>query len=180
MFANQHVIPAISNHQDLKVFLAGPAVYGVLMNFQLAQLEGLVRQVKNAGKKAIIHSELIRGLASDEYGAIYLIQSLGVDGIISSKPKVIETCRKRGVPGIFRFFLKDGISLRQSLEIAIKLKPSMIEVLPAYGLDLVPMIARETGADILLGGLIPSKAFIRTCLDKGAKAVTTSNRDFWP
>jgi glycerol-3-phosphate responsive antiterminator len=56
----------------------------------------------------------------------------------------------------------------------------MIEVLPAYGLDLVPMIARETGADILLGGLIPSKAFIRTCLDKGAKAVTTSNRDFWP
>lgn len=180
MFNQQTVIPAISNHMDLKTFLLGPSVYGILMNFQLAQLEGLVRQIKDAGKKAFIHSELIKGLSSDEYGAIYLIQSLNVDGIISSKPKVIETCKKRGVTGIFRFFLKDGISLRQSLEIASKLRPEFIEVLPAYGVHLIDEIKKHTEAKILLGGLIPSKAFAESCIKAGAIAITTSNKDLWP
>ena len=81
------------------------------MNFQLAQLPELVKMMKDSQKKVLIHSELIKGLSSDESGAIYLIQTLGVDGIISSKPKVIEVCKKRKVIGIFRFFLKDTVSL---------------------------------------------------------------------
>ena len=127
----QRIIPAISNHKKLKEFLETDLVYGILMNFQLAQLEDLVKLMKKNNKKVLIHSELIKGLTSDEFGAIYLIQVLNVDGIISSKPKVIEVCKKRGILGIYRFFLKDTISLEQSLDIGKRLRPDFVEVLPA-------------------------------------------------
>ncbi len=179
MLNEQKIIPAISNHQDLKKFLEMPLTYGILMNFQLAQLPELVKMMKDGHKKVLIHSELIKGLSSDEFGAIYLIQTLGVDGIISSKPKVIEVCKKRKVIGIFRFFLKDSVSLKQSLEMAKKISPQYLEVLPACCLDIIEKIKDETSCNILMGGLISSKEQINRCINAGAIAVTTSNTNFW-
>jgi glycerol uptake operon antiterminator len=179
MLHNQRVIPAISNHQELRAFLATDLTYGILMNFQLAQLPELVLEMKNQLKKVLIHSELIKGLSPDEYGAIYLIQALKVDGIISSKPKVIEICKKRKVIGILRFFLKDSISLEQSLEVAIKAEPDYLEVLPALSTDIIPEIKSRMHCDILMGGLIRTKEHIKACLNAGAVAVTTSNPKFW-
>jgi glycerol uptake operon antiterminator len=175
----QTVIPAISNHQDLKKFLTLPHTYGILMNFQLAQLPELVKMMKDSQKKVLIHSELIKGLSSDESGAIYLIQTLGVDGIISSKPKVIEVCKKRKVIGIFRFFLKDTVSLNQSLDIARKIKPEYLEILPACCYDVIEKIKQDVSCKVLMGGLIHSKEQIKKCLSTGAIAVTVSNVDLW-
>lgn len=179
MLSGQHVIPAISNHQELRSFLATHLTYGILMNFQLAQLPELVLEMKNHLKKVLIHSELIKGLSSDEYGAIYLIQTLKVDGIISSKPKVIEICKKRKVIGILRFFLKDSMSLEQSLEVAQKAGPDYLEVLPALSTDIIPEIKAHISCEILMGGLIRTKEHIKACLAAGAVAVTTSNPQFW-
>lgn len=179
MTINQKIIPAISNHQTFKKFLSLDYTYGILMNFQLAQLSDLVKEMKAHNKKVLIHSELIKGLSSDEYGAIYLIQVLNVDGIISSKPKVIEVCKKRNVIGIFRFFLKDSTALEQSLAITRKLNPNFIEILPASSVELIKSIKLEVHSDIFMGGLIHTKAHIKACLDAGAHAVTTSNPDLW-
>jgi glycerol uptake operon antiterminator len=179
MLFNQKIIPAISNHQDLKKFLSLPMDYGILMNFQLAQLPELVKMMKEHKKKVLIHSELIRGLSSDEYGAIYLIQTLQVDGLISSKPKVIEICKKRGVLGILRFFLKDTISLEQSIEVARKTEPDYLEILPAISTDIIGMIKKHLNVDILMGGLIQTKEHIQKCIQAGAIAVTTSNPNLW-
>ncbi len=179
MLLDQRIIPAISNHQDLKTFLSSPLTYGILMNFQLAQLPELVIQMKNQQKKVLIHSELIKGLSSDEYGAIYLIQTLKVDGIISSKPKVIEVCKKRNVIGILRFFLKDSISLEQSLEVANKTNPDYLEVLPAVCTDIIKEIKDKVQCDILMGGLIRTKEQVKACHVAGAIAVTTSNPKLW-
>ncbi len=176
---NQKIIPAINNHKKFKLFLETDLQYGILMNFQLAQLEDLVKQMKNHNKKVLIHSELIKGLSSDENGAIYLIQSLNVDGIISSKPKVIEVCKKRNVIGIYRFFIKDTISLQQSLAIGKRLRPQYVEILPSSCYELVDEIKNEVHCEILLGGLLRSKEQIDKCFEHGAKSVTISNTDFW-
>jgi len=179
MFYNQHILPAISNHQTLKKFIDSNYTYGILMNFQLAQLKGLVDTCHKAGKKILIHSELIKGLSHDEFGAIFLIQELNVDGLISSKPKVIEVCKKRKVIGIFRFFLKDSISLEQSIAITQKIEPVYLEVLPASSTNLIKYISDQVHAEILMGGLIQNKDQIKECLSAGAIAVTTSNPDLW-
>ncbi len=179
MFYNQQVLPAISNHQILKKFLDSSYTYGILMNFQLAQLKGLVDACHQKGKKILIHSELIKGLSHDEYGAIFLIQELKVDGIISSKPKVIEVCKKRKVIGIFRFFLKDSMSLEQSIALTLKIEPVYLEVLPASCTDMIEVIKKAVNSEILMGGLIQNINQVNKCLDAGAIAVTTSNPELW-
>ncbi len=179
MFNQQKIIPAISSHQDLRQFFKTDLTYGILMNFQLAQLTDLVREMKAHDKKILIHSELIKGLASDEYGAIYLIQSLKVDGIISSKPKVIEMCKKRGVLGIMRFFLKDTYSLQQSIMLAKHVIPDCLEILPAIDARILEQIKAHISSEFLLGGLISSKEQIESCLSHGAVAVTVSDVNLW-
>lgn len=179
MLSKQRIIPAISNHQDLKKFLSLPLDYGILMNFQLAQLPELVSLMKAHKKKVLIHAELIKGLSSDEFGAIYLIQNLSVDGIISSKQKVIELCKKRKVLSIFRFFLKDSLSLAQSLEVAKKTQPDFLEILPALAYEIVPTLKKQTDIEIIMGGLIQSQEQINRSIKSGAIAVTVSNSDLW-
>jgi glycerol uptake operon antiterminator len=176
---NQRVIPAISTHKKLKEFLESDLTFGILMNFQLAQLEDLVNQMKAKNKKVLIHSELIKGLASDEFGAIYLIQVLNVDGIISSKHKVIEVCKKRGVMGIYRFFIKDTISLEQSLDIGRRLRPDYVEILPAACFDLIGEIKKDLNAQVLMGGLIKDESQANCCFKHGAIAITTSKSELW-
>ena len=175
----QRIIPAIYNHKKLKLFLESDLKYGILMNFQLAQLEELVNIMKRHDKKVLIHSELIKGLSSDEYGAIYLIQALNIDGIISSKPKVIDVCRKRKVMGIYRFFIKDTISFMQSIDIGTRLKPSFVEILPSSCYDLIPEIKERLNCEVLVGGLIKNPAIVNKCFEKGATAVTTSDINLW-
>lgn len=176
---NQRIIPAISSHKKLKEFLETDLTYGILMNFQLAQLESLVETMKNHHKKVLIHSELIKGLSSDEYGAIYLIQVLNVDGIISSKPKVIEVCKKRNVLGVYRFFIKDTISLEQSVDIGKRLRPDFVEILPAACSDLVGFIKEQLHCEVLMGGLIKDHHQVKRCFLDGAVAVTSSNPVLW-
>ena len=176
---SQRIIPAISNHKRLKEFLNSDLIYGLLMNFHLAQLADIVQQMKEKGKKVLVHSELIKGLASDEYGAIYLIQVLNVDGIISSKARVIDICKKRNKIGIYRFFVNDNVSLEQSLDIGVNLKPDYVEIIPAACYGLIPEIKEKLQAKVLMGGLIRTETDILNCLNNGAVAVTTSNKDFW-
>lgn len=175
----QKVIPAISNYKKLKKFLDSDIKMGILMNFQLAQIEGIIEKMKAHNKLVLVHSELIKGLSSDEYGAIYLIQDLKVDGIISSKPKVIETCKKRQVMGVYRFFIKDTISLNQSIEIGKRLRPDFIEILPGSCYELIEDIERQIGCQVWMGGLLNTEKQIKLCFDHGALAITSSNVDIW-
>ncbi|MFW5893240.1 MAG: glycerol-3-phosphate responsive antiterminator [Bacillota bacterium] len=179
MFEGQTVIPAISTHQDLDTFLKSDLEYGILMSFQLAQLHDLVQAMHKHGKKVLVHLDMIKGLASDPYGAIYLIQKLRVFGIISIKPKVIELCKKRGVLGILRFFLKDTLSLHQSLDILKRVEPDAVEILPAIKSDIIERIKANTGAKVLMGGLIQHASQIDDCLKNGAIAVTVSKPELW-
>ncbi|XFA98161.1 glycerol-3-phosphate responsive antiterminator [Candidatus Izemoplasma sp. B36] len=175
----QRIIPAIHNHKRLNSFLKSNLKYGILMNFQLAQLEELVKAMKKYNKKVLVHSELIKGLSSDEYGAIYLIQSLNVDGIISSKTKVIEVCKKRNVIGVYRFFLKDSLSLSQSISIGQKLRPDFVEILPSHCYNLIGEIKQKLSCEVLVGGLVKDYELAQKCFDHGALALTTSSEDLW-
>ena len=177
--AEKQIIPAISNHKKLETFLASERVTGILMNFHLAQLDHLVTEMKHHGKKVLIHAELIKGLSGDEGAAIYLIQTLHVDGIISSKPRVIDICKKRGVLGVFRFFVKDTVSFRQSMAIAKRLKPTHVEILPGCCVKLIEPIKKQLHCDVWMGGMIQTAREADACFNAGAQAITTSHTHLW-
>jgi len=174
----QTVIPAISTHQSLKKFLKTTHEYAVIMNFQMAQLKDIITVMKKANRKVLVHLELLKGISNDEYGAIYLIQELKVDGIITTKPYVINLCKKRQVIGIMRFFLKDSVSLNQSIQLVQNINPDFLEVLPAMP-EALGLIKDKINVPIFMGGLIQDQDHINRCLAAGATAITVSKETLW-
>lgn len=173
------VFPAISNYKSLKIFLKSEHLCCIIMDFQLAELEDIVVELKEHNKKVFIHIDLIKGLSSDEYGAIYAIQKLRVNGIISTKPSVINVCKKRNIISIQRIFLKDSSSLKRSLHLVGKTNPDYLEILPATTTGVLEEIIKETSTKIICGGLIKTRLDIDNCLKHGASGVTTSDPELW-
>jgi glycerol uptake operon antiterminator len=122
---------------------------------------------------------MIKGLKPDKYGAIYLIQQLRVDGLISIQPQVIQMARKRNVIGMQRIFLKDSFSFKKSLEVVKKSQPDCVEVLPAMSGKIIKVIKEYVGLNVYCGGLIQSEEQINACIESGATGVTVSNPKLW-
>jgi glycerol uptake operon antiterminator len=179
MFNNQTVLPALSNFKAIKKFLKTDLEYGILVDFQLAEIGHIIKDLKDNNKKILIHIDLIKGLKADEYGAIHLIQNHQVDGIISIKPKVIETAKKRGIKTMQRIFLKDSISLHQSLQIINRTEPDCVEILPGISSDILKNIKSSIPYPVYCGGLITTQDQVDACLENGASGVTSSNTDLW-
>jgi len=178
-FNNQIVLPAISNYKDLRLFTKSDLEYCIIIDFQLAELVHVIDELKESNKKVLIHIELIKGLANDEYGAIHLIQNFNIDGLISTKSQVIQIAKKRKVLAIQRIFLKDSISLERSLKIVEKANPDLLEILPAISGEILKTIKAQVSSDIICGGLLLSKPQIANCIESGAVCVTTSNPALW-
>jgi glycerol uptake operon antiterminator len=179
LLENQKIIPAVSNYKQLKQFIESTLTYCVLLDFQLAELDTVVKDLKQHNKKILVHIDLIKGLAPNEFGAIYLIQQLKIDGIISTKNSAVITAKKRHVIAIQRIFLKDSLSLDKSLQVVQKVQPDYLEILPAISTPILPYVIKTTKLKVICGGLIQSHNEINACLNNGAIGVTTSNPILW-
>jgi glycerol uptake operon antiterminator len=178
-FDGQTRLPALANFNMIKQFLKTDIVYCILVDFQLAELAEIISDLKNHGRKVLVHADMIKGLSADEYGAIYLIQNCHVDGIISIKPKVISIAKKRKVIAMQRIFLKDSISLKRSLEVVENALPDCLEILPAVSGPLIKTIKDKVNCEVFCGGLISSEKQIQDCLDSGASGITVSDPTLW-
>lgn len=176
---NQPIIPAVKSETHLDAFIASSAMTGILMNFDLMDLGKIIQRLHAHQKKVILHLELTRGLSNDEFGAIFAIQVLRVDGLISTKQKVIDIAKKRKVVGIYRLFLKDSMAYEANLRQLERIKPDVIEVLPA-----IPKLIQEskqlTEAIIISGGLLFDEEEIKKALAAGAASVSVSKIELWP
>ena len=160
---DQKILPALSNFKSIKEFIKSKKIYCILIDFQLAELEDIVLELKENNKKIIVHVDLIKGLASNEFGVIYLIQKLHIDGIISTKHQAILLAKKRGIIAIQRIFLKDSLSLEKSLKLVNKVNPDYLEILPAISNSILTTIIKRTSMKVFCGGLIQNQSQIDDC-----------------
>lgn len=174
---NQQVYPVISNWKQFERFLNTDITWCILMDFHINFMEELVHQAHAKEKKVIVHMDLLHGIANDAYGAQFMCQKLHVDGIISTKPKVIESAKSNHCIAILRLFLIDTRSLEKGCTLANTLHPDYLEILPAMTIGAVARIRKYSDLDVIGGGLISSCEDIDTCLNSGMVAVTTSNLD---
>ncbi len=175
MIYNQEIIPSIANMKDFEWFLGSSFTCCVLMDFHIALLAPMIKRAHADGKKIFIHLDLLHGLSSDEYGCEYACQKLHVDGVISTKSKVIETAKKNKKLAILRLFLIDSKSLEKGIQLCNTLRPDYMEVLPAIAFSVFAEIRARTNTPIMGGGLLKTPEQVRTCLDSGVSAVTISD-----
>ncbi|QNM06536.1 glycerol-3-phosphate responsive antiterminator [Qiania dongpingensis] len=173
---NGQVVLAISTMKEFEGFLDSRFTWGVLMEFHIALLSGMVNAAHRQGKKILFHLDLLRGISTDEYGCEYACQKLGADGIISTRPKVLETAKKNKCLAILRLFLIDTRSLERGIGLCNALEPDYVEVLPGIACGILSYIRERTGVPLMCGGLIRKPEEIENCFRAGACAVTISNR----
>lgn len=171
----QKVIPAIGSEKDFEKFLASNYTYCVFLNMNISKLSNLIDMTHKNAKKALVHIDLIQGLASDELGCEYACQKLKADGIISTKGKVVEMAKKNKKIAILRLFLIDSRSLEKGLNLCNTIMPDYMEVLPGIADSIIPYIKSMVNVSIMSGGLIKTQEQILSCLEKGASAVTVSD-----
>lgn len=175
----QKILPSISNLKMFETFLDSELEYCILQNLHISALHSICRMADKNNKKCLVHIDLIKGIASDEYGAEFLCQVIKVDGLISTYPSVIKVAKKKKKIAIQRIFLIDSLSLEKSINLVIKTQPDYIEMLPGIATAIVESIIKQVDIPLIGGGLIRSKKDVQNCLDSGLVAVTTSRKELW-
>ena len=180
---SQPILLAISQMKDFEKFLQSPLDTCILMDFHINLLPSMMQVAHAAGKTVYLHADLLRGVSADEFGCEYLCQRLRADGIISTKPKVLEAARRNRVATILRLFLIDTKSLDKGAALIKNLQPDHVELLPGLACDAIAdlkqrlqPVASTQPQSFLCGGLIKTHAQITRCLEAGACAVTLSDR----
>lgn len=158
------------NHTDV-LFILGGTIF---------DLPHIVEQTRKYRKLVLVDIDLIKGVGKDAPGIRFLAKESQVDGIITTRSKLIQSAQKEGLVSIQRIFVLDSGSLAGGLSVIEKSKPDAVEVLPGLILPtIIKRIRAKTSIPVIAGGLITREEEIREILAAGAIGIsTTSSRLF--
>lgn len=144
----------------------------------ICSISGIVNRVKEAGKIAIVHVDLIIGLSNKEIAVDFIHQNTQADGIISTRQSFIHRAKGLNMYSILRVFVLDSIAL-SSLEKLQNVHPDLIDVLPGTMPKTIRKVCSIVSVPVLAGGLIADKEDVIAALEAGAVAISTTNQSIW-
>ena len=173
------VIAAVKDEAGLSAALASGRIRTVFILFgDILNISGLVARVKDAGKLAMVHADLVEGLAGKEIAVDFLKKTTRADGIITTRQPFARRAGELRFHCILRVFVLDSIALSGMKKLE-GLKPDAIEILPGLMPGIIRRLSEETSLPILAGGLIAEKSDVLQALDAGACAISTTNAKLW-
>ena len=78
-----------------------------------------MRKVREKGKIAMVHIDLISGLGSKEIAVDFIKKHTEANGIISTKPLLVKRAKELGLYTILRFFIIDSMAFENIANNAI-------------------------------------------------------------
>ncbi len=174
----QAVVPALKDLAQLDACLACPGEVVFLLCGDILNMERLLRRLHEAGKKIVVHADLVAGLASKEI-AVDFLHRCGADGIISTRPHLVRRSRELGLLSVLRVFIIDSKAMSNLRRESEEARPDAIEVLPGAMPSVIERLCRELHVPLIAGGLLSGKADILSALGAGARCVSTSDSELW-
>ncbi len=173
------IICAAKSHEGLTQALAGSGKLIFVLYGDILSIPDITAKIKEAGKYAFVHIDLLEGLASRDISVQYLKEHTMVDGVISTKANLIRAAKALGLLTIHRFFVLDSMALL-SME---KQKPfeyaDAIEVLPGVMPKITGQIAGYTSKPLIASGLLSDKEDVIAALKAGASAISSTTPAVW-
>lgn len=170
-------IIATVHADELESALSSPAEIVCHMRSNLLTIADEIDRVHKAGKYILVHIDLAEGIASDKTGIQYL-RDLGVDGIVSTRGKLIRQAKEMGLITVQRFFALDSQGIESIEEMLSVSSPDFIEIIPGVIGKVISRFASR-GIPVIAGGLIENKAEITEAISCGAAAVSTGKKELW-
>lgn len=172
------VIPAVKEPETLDRALCHDGAAVFLLCGDILNIGELVDRVHRAGKQAVIHADLIAGLAPKEIAVDYL-RRCGADGIISTRPMLLRRGRELGMLTVLRVFAIDSKAVSNLGRETEGGMPDVIEILPGTLCKVLRRLSRELPVPLIAGGLLSDKADVLAALGAGALCVSASDESLW-
>ena len=172
------VIPALKTAGDIVACQACscPAVF--VLCGDILNIGEIIHQLHTIGKRAVIHADLVTGLAAREV-AVDFLQRCGADGIISTRPTLVRRARELGLLAVLRMFAIDSKAVGNLKSETEACSPDMVEVLPGAIPHVIERLKRELKVPLIAGGLLETKQDVMAALKAGALCVSTSDSALW-
>ena len=88
------IIAAVRDDEGLAQCLRTDIQTVFVLYGDICNIPEIVRQIKDAGKIAIVHADLISGLAAKEISVDFLRRSTQADGVISTRANMIQRAKE--------------------------------------------------------------------------------------
>ncbi len=173
------VIPEIKNDEWLEALKESDSDIAYVLYGDICTIADIVEKVKESGKRAIIHVDLIVGLSAKEISVDFIKKYTEAEGIISMKPAMIKRANELGMFTIQRFYMMDGFTYANIEKHVKNCNPDVVEFLPAGLYKVMKYLAETIKKPIVASGLTQDKEDIIGALKAGAIAVATTNRSLW-
>ena len=177
------VIAAVKNDAGLQAAVEMEEIQVIFVLYgDVCTIPEILERIKAAGKKAMVHIDLIAGLSAKEISVEFIARQTRADGIITTKPALVRRAKELGIFAVLRFFVIDSLALKniENLEMQCGTsRPDFIEVLPGVLPKVLGRIAKVSRIPMIAGGLITEKEDVIAALAAGAIAVSSTNQDVW-
>ena len=173
------IIGAVKSEEGLRKCLTSEVSIVFILFGDICSIDGIVDRVKAAGKVAMVHMDLIGGLAPKEIAVDFIRKYTRADGIITTKAPLIRRARELGMYTVQRFFAIDSLAYENIPRQLAAGRPDVIEVLPGLMPKVIRRLAGTCGVPIIAGGLISEKEDVLAMLDAGAAAISSTNERTW-
>lgn len=173
------IIAAIKDDEGLEKCIHSDSRVIFILYGDIVSIADIVDKVKESGKLAMVHLDLITGLSSKEIAVDFLKRYTKADGIITTKPTLIKRAKELGLYTILRLFIIDSMAYENIERQTKSAKPDLIEVLPALMPKIVSKICKISSTPVIAGGLVSDKEDIMALLQAGVTSVSSTNEDIW-
>lgn len=179
MLADAPVVASVKDEAGLEAALQCDVPVVFLLFGDILNIGSLTERIHAAGKAALVHLDLIEGLAAREVTVDYIAGQTDADGVISTKPQLLRRAAEMGLVTVQRFFLLDSMAIENIARHLDRDCADFIEVLPGLMPKIIRRVAQAAGKPIIAGGLIEEKEDVLAALAAGAVAVSASNPAVW-
>ena len=170
------VIAAVKDFEGLEKCCRIEEIRVVFILFgDVCNIDEIVRKVREKGKIAMVHIDLISGLGSKEIAVDFIKKHTEANGIISTKPLLVKRAKELGLYTILRFFIIDSMAFENISKQCHLVK----EILPGVMPKIIKKICKMGNIPVIAGGLVMDKEDVMAALSAGAISVSTTNQDVW-
>jgi len=179
LVSDNPVIASITDLNQLDVALNSSCQIIFLLTGNIFNLKTVSNKIFNKNKELYVYVDAIDGFSKDSWGLEYIIKNIPLNGIITSKPSLVQQSKNMGIFTIQRMCLYDTLSLEKLFYSIKECRPNGLEILPGVIPTIIKHIVKNTRIPLIAGGLIFEREDIITCLEAGSIAISTSNSNIW-
>jgi len=173
------VIAAIKDDEGLEKCLESEIKIVFILYGDILKIPEIVERIKEKGKLAVVHLDLLTGLAGKEVAVDFIKKTTRADGIISTKMPLIKRAKELDLVTVFRFFVIDSMAFDNIKKQYEMVSPDMVEILPGIMPKIISRVSRMIPSPLIAGGLIAEKTDVIAAIEAGAISISSTNQKMW-